>query len=324
MGEVKVFISWSGERSKGLALALREWLPMVLHYAEPWLSEADVEAGERWAQAVAKELSASNFGVICVTSENVSSPWVLFEAGALTKSLETSKVIPLILDLEFSDISGPLAQFQAKKLTRAGVAELVHSIQQSADDAIPKEREDQLFEALWPRLEASLAAIPEEAPTDRHVRPQHEVLEELVASIRALDSRVREAEQMIVELPRIGRRERMPRMHPMMFRELDHIVSDGPDDPVGLLVAASLFRDDIPWLYELALEAYRAVAGHRRDSGRAVDRFLRALERTMHGPMLEEMGGDPRTLDVLVHEMPRYLERFSGLGSRRSESVDDS
>lgn len=321
---MKVFISWSGERSKGLALALREWLPMVLHYAEPWLSEADVEAGERWAQAVAKELSASNFGIICVTSENVNSPWVLFEAGALTKSLETSKVIPLILDLEFSDISGPLAQFQAKKLTRTGVAELVHSIQQSADDAIPKEREDQLFEALWPRLEASLAAIPEEAPTDRHVRPQHEVLEELVASIRALDSRVREAEQMIVELPRIGRRERMPRMHPMMFRELDHMVSDGPDDPVGLLVAASLFRDDIPWLYELALEAYRAIAGHRRDSGRAVDRFLRAMERTMHGPMLEEIGADPRTLDILMHEMPRYLERFSGMGSRRSDSLDES
>lgn len=57
---MKVFISWSGERSQALALALRDWLPLVLHYVEPWLLEADVSAGDRWVQAVAKELEASN------------------------------------------------------------------------------------------------------------------------------------------------------------------------------------------------------------------------------------------------------------------------
>src|SRR5438309_2275444 len=61
---MKVFISWSGERSHALAMALRDWLPLVLHYVEPWLSEADVAAGDRLAQAVAKELESSNFGII--------------------------------------------------------------------------------------------------------------------------------------------------------------------------------------------------------------------------------------------------------------------
>lgn len=205
MANMRVFISWSGERSKALAIAFRDWLPLVLHYVEPWLSEADIEAGERWAQSVAKELSASNFGIVCVTSENVNSPWVLFEAGALTKSLETSRVIPLLLDLEFSDISGPLAQFQAKKLTRAGIGEVVHSLQTSADEPIPDERAKQLFDALWPEFEKKLEEIPDQAPTERHVRPQHEVLEELVASIRSLDARVRESEEMIAGIPRSRR-----------------------------------------------------------------------------------------------------------------------
>ncbi len=49
---MKVFISWSGERSQLLAQALHGWLPLVLHYVQPWLSEADVSAGDRWAQAV--------------------------------------------------------------------------------------------------------------------------------------------------------------------------------------------------------------------------------------------------------------------------------
>lgn len=70
---MKVFISWSGERSQLLAQALHGWLPLVLHYVQPWLSEADVSAGDRWAQAVAKELETSNFGIICVTPENLGS-----------------------------------------------------------------------------------------------------------------------------------------------------------------------------------------------------------------------------------------------------------
>lgn len=32
---MKVFISWSGERSQALAQALRDWLPLVLHFVEP-------------------------------------------------------------------------------------------------------------------------------------------------------------------------------------------------------------------------------------------------------------------------------------------------
>jgi TIR domain len=113
---MKVFVSWSGERSRLLAQALHSWLPLVLHYVKPWLSDADVSAGDRWATVVAKELETSNFGIICVTPENLNSPWVLFEAGALAKAMQGAKVIPLLFNLEFSDISGPLAQFQAKKM----------------------------------------------------------------------------------------------------------------------------------------------------------------------------------------------------------------
>ncbi len=125
---MKVFIGWSGTRSQALALALRDWLPLVLHYVDSWLSETDIAAGERWAEAVAKELEASNFGIICITGENLTSPWILFEAGSLAKSLQSSRVIPLLLDLEFSEISGPLAQFQAKKVDEEGLSEVIHSI----------------------------------------------------------------------------------------------------------------------------------------------------------------------------------------------------
>jgi len=156
---VRVFISWSGERSNQLALALYEWLPLVLHYVKPWLSKTDIQAGDRWTQSVAQELTTSNFGIVCVTPENANAPWLLFESGALAKSLEIGKVIPLLYELEFAEFSGPLTQFQAKKLTQEGLHEIVQSLQSSAEEPVPEARARHLFEALWPELEKKLVDL---------------------------------------------------------------------------------------------------------------------------------------------------------------------
>ncbi len=301
---MKLFISWSGDRSKSLALALKEWLPLVLHYVDPWLSEADIEAGQRWADAVAKELEASNFGVLCVTKENLNSPWVLFEAGALAKSLDGSRVTPLLLDIDFREVSGPLAQFQAKKLEKKGVLELVHSLNQSAAQPIPDERYKQLFEALWPELEKKVSAIPKAAPSSKQTRSQAEVLEELVEAVRTMEIRIREQP----DEPRISRRKQ--KFHPMMIRELAHIMSEKTGDPVGILMIASYFREDFPWLYEMGAETYRMVkAGNKTEARRGLSQFIRAVEVTLHGPLSpDELGGSlrhsqMRELEFMLHDI---------------------
>lgn len=303
--EMKVFISWSGERSQALAQALHEWIPLVLHNVEPWLSEADIEAGDRWAEAVAKELADSNFGIICVTRENVGSPWVLFEAGALAKSLQGSKVIPLLLDLDFRDITGPLAQFQAKKLEKAGISEVINSINQTANHEVPETRAKQLFDALWPEFEKKVAAIPKQPTAAKHTRPQHEILEELVASVRSLDSRLREFSDGSPD----SMRHRQMKFHPRMLREIAHMIGGEPGDPIGLLVMASMFRTDMPWLYELGMEAYRtSKVGLPEEAERAKRYFKRAIDATMHGPFqMEEMGMDPRMLHMLMRELEHSM-----------------
>lgn len=222
--EMKVFIGWSGERSKTMAQALHDWIPLILHNVDPWVSEADIEAGERWGEVVAKELADSTFGIICVTRENVNSPWVLFEAGALAKTMQGSKVIPLLLDLEIRDITGPLAQFQAKKVEKSGVSEVINSINQTANGVVPEARARELFEALWPKLEKEVKAIPKQPAAEKHVRPQHEILEELVVSVRALDSRLREVTE---GGPLLSRRRKM-RIHPMMMMDIMHMGKRGP------------------------------------------------------------------------------------------------
>lgn len=103
---MKVFISWSGSQSHHVAIALRDWLPSVLQIVEPYVSSEDIDKGARWSTDISKELEDSNFGIICVTPENIDAPWVNFEAGALSKSLDRSRVAPFLFAVDRTAIQG--------------------------------------------------------------------------------------------------------------------------------------------------------------------------------------------------------------------------
>ena len=96
---MKIFVSWSGERSHGVAEALRNWLPHVIQGLQPWLSSNDIDKGARWATDIASHLEESRVGIICLTPENIDSAWILFEAGALSKTVNQTFVCPYLVDL---------------------------------------------------------------------------------------------------------------------------------------------------------------------------------------------------------------------------------
>lgn len=236
---------------------------------------------------VATELESSNFGTICVTPENVGAAWIPFEAGALAKSFQGAKVIPLLLDLEFSQVSGPLAQFQAMKLGKAGVSEIVQSINLSAAAPEPMERATSRFEGLWPTLESKLAAIPAKAPGATPSRPQPAVLEELVATVRGFETRFARLEESLTESEfRPRRRHRL--LHPMIFDEISSVMSEEGDEPVALLMLAGAVRDELPWLYDLVDEVAPRYQGGRLWRGAASGRqaatsHQASAARAVHG-----------------------------------------
>jgi hypothetical protein len=81
-----VFISWSGPRSKSAAEAIKQWLPLVVPTASPWMSATNIDKGTRWREEVAAALDNMKAGIICLTPENLTAEWLLFEAGALSKT----------------------------------------------------------------------------------------------------------------------------------------------------------------------------------------------------------------------------------------------
>jgi hypothetical protein len=179
---------------------MRDWLPLILHYVEPWMSGADIGAGERWSLEIGEELEASQFGIICLTKDNLLAPWILFEAGALAKSVQQGAVCPFLLDVDFGEIlGGPLGQFQAKKTDKKSTFELVGAINQRAPTPVADGKLRELFVILWPKLEASLAEVEPAEIGRAPVRPQQEILEELISAVGRLEQRMTREDYLLAD-----------------------------------------------------------------------------------------------------------------------------
>jgi hypothetical protein len=180
-----VFISWSGERSRVAAEALRGWLPKIINAIKPWLSSEDIDKGARWGTDVASRLEAAKAGIICLTPSNLHSDWILFEAGALSKTLKNTFVCPFLIGLEPSDVKPPLAQFQATRAAKEDVLKLLKTLNSAlGDNALPEAHIDEAFDVWWPKLESQLKSLPPEESKAKTHRPDRELLEEILGLVR--------------------------------------------------------------------------------------------------------------------------------------------
>jgi hypothetical protein len=182
---MEIFISWSGERSHAVASALWNWLPKIVNALKPWLSSANLAKGTRWSADVASRLNSAKAGIICLTPENLHADWILFEAGALSRAVDASKVCTLLIGLETSDLEPPLSQFQATKANEADILALVKTLNKElGEHALPDEHVSEAFRMCWPTLQAELDKQPPSEVEARPVRPERQLIEEILALVR--------------------------------------------------------------------------------------------------------------------------------------------
>lgn len=189
---MKVFVSWSGSLSQKVACALRDWIPCVLQYVRPYVSSEDIDKGTRWSVDIAKELSDSTYGILCVTSDNQDAPWLNFEAGALSKAIDKSFVSPFLLNLKAAELkNGPLIQFQATAFSQEEVRKLIESVNNKSGESerVELATVKRTFDKWWPELEKELSVILQEAPlkskTSSVPTKQEAMIEELLDLARS-------------------------------------------------------------------------------------------------------------------------------------------
>jgi hypothetical protein len=231
---MKVFISWSGRRSRAVAQTLRTWLKDVIQSVDPWISVEDIEKGQRWGLSLAEHLESTHAGVICLTPENLTAPWLLFEAGALSKLHKEARVCTYLIDMPYAAVpSGPLAEFQHTLVTQEDTHRMVRSINAAIPEGQVRLTEAELnraFKRCWPELQQCLETLPEPQEPIPPRRPPEDMLQEVLEIVRTSAQSLSLIFKSTLDIRRSQILEKFEEIQDAL-RRLDREDPDNPDDP---------------------------------------------------------------------------------------------
>jgi hypothetical protein len=198
---MRIFISWSGLRSKKVADYLYDWLRKLPLPIEPWVSGAAIEPGTRWTKELSDALDGTDFGILCLTPENQDEPWICFEAGALSKAIEKAHVVPYLISMRPTELKHPLQQFHALQGNKEDTWRLISAIHRATGDQTRTEKDlIEVFDKWWPDLEQVIM----NAQSDVHPSPEPKqpdlgqilaAIERISAVVESLSSRFTKYEQ---------------------------------------------------------------------------------------------------------------------------------
>ncbi|MCP4183967.1 MAG: hypothetical protein GY761_11725 [Hyphomicrobiales bacterium] len=320
-----------------MALVFRDWLPSVIQEIDPYVSSEDIDKGARWSTDIAKELSDSTFGILCVTRENISAPWLTFEAGALSKTMDKAFVSPFLFDIKRSEVDGPILQFQSTISEKDDLKKLVTTLNKACEkDSLSEERLNKAFDVWYPTLYDELEKLRDAKDLDDedeekgalHTPRTQEILEEILELTRinqklirnpdsALGSNLEDLSNMIRMLvdrsEKYGdsiRMHRSRKFHPMMFDELMHMrLSEKGDDLIGAQMALGLVRSELPWVYDAGMETINILRTKkaRGEKQQALKQFGRIMEFSFEHPMMREMNSESDELHSIYRRLPDML-----------------
>lgn len=340
---MKVFISWSGNKSHKVAIVFRDWFPSVIQSIEPYVSSEDIDKGARWSTDIAKELEDSTFGILCVTKDNMNAPWLSFEAGALSKTMDKTFVSPFLFDIKRSEVKGPILQFQSTIFQKEDIKKLLNTLNKaSGENSIPDVRLEKAFEVWYPTLEEELnklKSIEDEVDENHKVDDTKihtaEILEEILDLSRNNQKLLRNPEpktnESIEDIRKklndlllrndsfldYGSNRSSRKFHPMLMEEMLHSSYGKSRNHFGLLIVLSMYKDDFPWIYELGKELIEKLKSKSSQENKheAIREFNEMIEFTSSHPIMREMNGmrkenSSRFLKELPYLVTRYFEEM--------------
>lgn len=189
------FISWAGPLSGEVAEHLKRLIAEVLPVLDGWISSEDISDGPAWFEQLTKALWDPQlvFGVVVLTRESLSHPWVLFEAGSLFTRVADTGVAPMLVDLEPKDLlRSPLDKFKARRLTRSDLLGLLRTLNVLPDSvAIREDRLLAAFDKAYGPWNEELQRIldaprPRPLPSPAEMADQQALMAGQIAEIHAM------------------------------------------------------------------------------------------------------------------------------------------
>jgi hypothetical protein len=213
-----------------MAEALHGFLRRVIQSARPFHSDKDIAAGDFGDPEIRAALKTVVFAIVCCTPENVTAPWLNYEAGAIAERLEGCTA-PLILGSKPEALDrSPIFRLQAREADRAGTLFVVQSLNAKLPQPLADDILAEAFDTHWTKLDETWKAIPA-AVTKTPARTDREMLEEVVGLCR--------------EIARETQASRSEALHDAAYHDA-YTLGLGPQGPQGLWEPRNL-RVPAPW-----------------------------------------------------------------------------
>ncbi len=284
---MRIFVSWSGEKSRHIAEIFKKWIKNVIQSVDVYYSPDEITKGTRWQTEIAKELSECKVSIICLTIENTQSPWIMFEAGALSRDIDKSRICPLLFGIEPSDIQGPLTQFQSAKFNKEEMKKVVEMINNELGESkLQNELFNVAFEKWWPDFDKEIREELSKSieNTRKNEKPDRDILEEILTRTRMIS----------MEIDRIVKRDKISVIRRINPEILDNLVSAWRE------IFFAIRQDDNTYLFKQLYKLLELI----RDIIKNAD-----IPKTMKIYFDDEIEGTRRGIEFLMHHSSMDVKR---------------
>lgn len=277
-----------------------------------------IEFGTEWYKAIMSQLGDATDVVALLTQRSTDRPWILYEAGVAKGKLDTN-VLGIALGVPLEKVSsGPFGQFQNCGDDEDSLTKLVIQLLQRNPDASPREEAVRMQVGVFLEKVKKLLSAKGKPPAQSAADETSiaKLFEEVKVMVRELPERV---DDRVRSASRRGPLKRGRRLHPMMFEELlfhPALSKSRQGAAAAWLLFISAIRDDLPWIYEVGMELYRALrSGDPKAIAEARDNLMGIVEVTAHGPFLHEfMRPEDEEMFFMIRHLPEMVERFIDRG----------
>jgi len=273
-----------------------------------------IEYGVEWYPQIMRKLESASDVVCILTKRSVDRPWLLYEAGVAKGKLDTP-VHGLALGIPLSHAAvGPFAQFQNSGDDIDSITKLVLQLLERIPNSEPDIDAVQMqVESFKKHADEILSKLKDNSESDeeQHLIDETSVaklFEEVKIMFQDLPARI---DGKITDVVNPIRRRRIRHFEPFIFEEIAFRGKKENGRALAWLVFISLFRDDLPWIFEVGMEVYRAIKSGRPNEIRsAMEDFQRVVRMTIKGPLGMEFMRGSKDMHMMIRDLDMTAEHF--------------
>jgi hypothetical protein len=108
------------------------------------------------------QLNKTKVCIVCVTPENVTSPWLYYEAGVVASKLGATAVCPYLVGVQAKLVNGtPLGLYQCTQADKADTLKLIRDLSRVLAEPHDTNLLEGNFQAKWPQLKRRIEKVLE-------------------------------------------------------------------------------------------------------------------------------------------------------------------